>query len=341
MPRLSRSHRLLLALVLLATPVLALGLIEAGFAVEVIDFDPGAAATSTPELALGAPVGGGLFAGSIDTCTLGVGGSLTLRLDPVARDDAGTDLIICENAFYVQDTQQAFVEALFVEVSSNGVDFARFATSYTGTTGPFPAFTGVPPTWYSGFAGVMPVLTEPGGADPLDVVAAGGDAFDLADLAEDPLVVAGLVDLGSIEYVRLVDVEGGQVQDSSGRTIWDAGLDGQSSADVDGVITLYPADNQIGGRPRVSVDLVNDVLRIAVEDDNGLWDVKLGLSASVNGLAVHFEWLLPYFLVAEVTPTRVVLHSLGPIPPGTVPAVLKVAARDLSGMVGGDALVLQ
>jgi len=49
-----------------------------------------------------------------------------------------------------------------------------------------------------------------------------GTGFDLADLAGDPLVAQGKLDLAHVYYVRLVDVIGnGSTFDSSGRPIYD------------------------------------------------------------------------------------------------------------------------
>jgi hypothetical protein len=77
-------------------------------------------------------------------------------------------------------------------------------------------------SWYTGLAGVRPVLTTlPFGPAPLDVVHAGGDAFDLVDLANDPQVLAGAVDLSQVRYVRLTDIDTGTVLDDFGTAIWD------------------------------------------------------------------------------------------------------------------------
>ncbi|MHC5211347.1 MAG: hypothetical protein ACYTG2_11565 [Planctomycetota bacterium] len=312
-----------------------------GYASEVVSTVPGFAATSTPDNVVGAPSGGGIDMGSTDTYSLGVGGSITVRLDPPVVNGAGTDLIVCENPFLVLGTPFSFVEAMYVEVSTNGVDFARFPSRYVGPQGLIPDFTGVSPALYSGLAGVMPAAAHPPEVDPLDVVAAGGDAFDLDALADDPLVTSGVLNLWFVEYVRLVDVETGATTDSQGTLIWDCGNEISSSADLDAIVGVNTLDNQIGGRPEVHVGLVNDVLVIRLADTDGLGDIKSGLTLSVNGFDVPFGWLLPYFVVTDFGPSHVELSSLGTIPPGMFQAVVKVAARDPSGLVGGDAAVVQ
>jgi hypothetical protein len=312
-----------------------------GYADLVVETVPGFAATAAPDNALSAPAGGGLDQGATDTYSLGVGGTITLRLDPPALNGAGTDLIVCENPFYVLGSQFAFVEAMYVEVSTNGVDFARFPSRYVGPQALVPDFTGVSPAHYAGLAGVMPVSAYPPDVDPLDVVAGGGDAFDLDALADHPLVLSGAVDLRIIRYVRLVDVETGVGTDSQGTLIWDCGHQISGSADLDAVVAVNTIQNLIGGRPEVQVDLVNDVLVIRLADIDGLSDIKGGLSLSVNGFVLPLGLLLPYFMITDLGPSHVELSSLGPIPPGMFQAVVKIAARDPSGLVGGDAVVVQ
>jgi len=114
---------------------------------------------------------------------------------------------------------------IFVEVSSNGSDFVRFPTS-TPTTTLSGAFTITDPATATGFAGVSPVLAnvETNTIDPFDPLTAGGDAFDLADLAAFPTVINGTVDLDDIRFLRLVDA---------------VGLDGPGgSADLDAVAVI-------------------------------------------------------------------------------------------------------
>src|SRR5262245_45798262 len=179
------------------------------YAGSVASFTPGPGGDDFGYEALGPPSGGGLFAGSTDAATLGVSGSLTLELSVPAGNGPGTDLLVCENPFLLLgDPTTSFAEVCTVEVSSDNLHFARFPVKYTGPVGPFLPTAGAKLSWYSGLAGVRPVLTSlPFGPAPLDVVHAGGDAFDLADLANDPQVLAGLVSLGDISYVRLTDVD--------------------------------------------------------------------------------------------------------------------------------------
>lgn len=336
--RKTRSWALLGALLL---STLAGGYAFTDYAIAVASVNPGQGASGDPVLGLGAPVGLGLIIGSTDVYTLGVGGSVTYEMDSSVVNAAGADLIVCENPFLVLGTGASFVEAMFVEVSTDGTVFARFPTRYVGNVGPFPPTVGLPPAWYSGFAGVMPVQANLfTGYDPLDAVAAGGDAFDLAELVDDPLVRDQKVKLDEINYVRLIDVQSGVAMDSSATIVWDAGLDSLASADIDAIVAVNSLANQIGGRPRVEMTLDGGWLTIEIEDDNGLNDIKAGLKASVNGLPLPFFTLLPYFFILELTSDRLVLLT-GPIPSGQFGAVLKVGAVDGLGLAGGDAVVIQ
>ncbi|MHC4845819.1 MAG: hypothetical protein ACYTCU_06630 [Planctomycetota bacterium] len=330
---------ILLGALLLST--IAGGYAFTDYAIAVASVNPGPNASGDPVLGLGAPIGVGLLFGSTDVYTLGVGGSVTYELDSSVVNAAGADLVVCENPFLVVGTVTSFVEAMFVEVSTNGTDFARFPTTYVGDDGPFAPTIGLPPAWYAGFAGVMPVFANPlTGFDPLDVVAGGGDAFDLAELLDHPLVLDEKIDLDEINYVRLVDVASGVEMDSFGTLVWDAGLDSLASADIDAIVAVNSQANQVGGRPRVEMTLDNGWLTIEIEDDNGLNDIKAGLKASVNGLPLPFFTMLPYFFITELTDDRLVLFT-GPIPSGQFGAVLKVGAVDGLGLAGGDAVVIQ
>ena len=213
--------------------------------------------------ALGAPSGSGGSAGaggegSTAVYNLGVGGSLTLGFDgpssiggagagatPTPRgiaDGDGADFIVFENAFRADDDPATtFAELVFVEVSSNGTDFARFRV-LSATEEGVGAFGTIDAAAVSGFAGVTPVYANPAENDvnPFDPAAAGGDAFDLADLSGDPLVAAGKLDLDAVRFVRLVDVIGdGRHLDAEGRPIYDPTGLSNGGADIDALSVIH------------------------------------------------------------------------------------------------------
>jgi hypothetical protein len=160
----------------------------------------GVASSGAPENVLGAAT-----ADPLDTVTLGDGGSITVYLESGISNGPLDDFAVFENGFF--DVNGLFAEFAFVEVSSNGVDFVRFDSDALNTF-PVAPFATLDPTDYYGLAG----RHETGF----------GTGFDLADLASDPLVLAGTVNILDIQYVRVVDVIGdGSTTDGLGNPIYD------------------------------------------------------------------------------------------------------------------------
>lgn len=287
---------------------------QSAFAQSVVQYNPGpGGGIFDPTRALDGPEGGGRFTGSIDVASLGVGGSLTLGFAVVITDGPGADLLVFENAFEAGDG--VFSEVAFVEVSTDGVHFARFPARYSGPPAPLPAFGTAPFGSYRGLTGAQPVLAHVGAnpIDPLDPVTAGGEAFDLWDLRLDAGVVAGLVDLQQIHFVRLVDVVAGVDVDSCGQLIYDVG-GSSGSADIDAVAVRHALGMDFTDSPRV--DLVREpsgFLTLRLYDPNGWQDLdfaqlrlsfrlaELGLPAllavtrdvQLSDHSVHLRTVLP------------------------------------------------
>lgn len=143
-----------------------------------------------PDVVLGAPRGAGLRMGSTDVLSLGRAGSLTLALGAAVIDGPGPDLVVFENAFRVGGSPtNVYAEPAHLEVSADGVTWTAF---------PCDALT--PP--YLGCAGLSPVLAnvDTNALDPRDPVAAGGDAFDLANIG-----------VARARFVRVTDGGNGRV----------------------------------------------------------------------------------------------------------------------------------
>ncbi|HET6429423.1 MAG TPA: hypothetical protein VFJ30_13495, partial [Phycisphaerae bacterium] len=248
------SRLILVVLAAAASPVAAAGVEEQQFfASRVVSFDPGPGYAFFPDtnLALGGPRGAPPGAGSLDVVSLGEQGELVLGFGPgqALTDGPGEDLIVFENPLVFGP--YTFAELVRVGVSTNGQDYAFFPT-WCGLTGPVEPGQAIDITKVSGFAGCGPVYADVGGpgepgndVDPFDPAAAGGDAFDLSALADDPLVIAAAVDLGRIYYVKLVDVLGdGTERDSFDNPVYDptgqipdenTPDDWVSSADIDAI----------------------------------------------------------------------------------------------------------
>jgi hypothetical protein len=140
-----------------------------------------------------------------DVFSLGDGGSLTATVSAGIWDGPGDDLAVYENGFLSLDG--LFAEFAYVEVSSDGSQFARFDSSTTHTLA-VPSFGSVDPCHYDGLAGDKPIEE--------------GTGFDLADLTGHPLVSSGQLDLQNVTHVRVVDVIGdGSTLDAGGLPIYD------------------------------------------------------------------------------------------------------------------------
>jgi hypothetical protein len=137
-----------------------------------------------------------------DAVSLGNGGAITLIFETPVADHAGPDLAVFENGFSEQ-----FLELAWVEVSSDGLHFARFASLSTQDEG-ISAYGTLDPREVMGVAGRFR-----GGY---------GTTFDLATLAATEAVLTGRVDLSAITHVRVVDIIGdGNSADSFGHPIFD------------------------------------------------------------------------------------------------------------------------
>ena len=166
----------------------------------------------------------------------GTPGSLTLGFDPPIGNGEGPDFAVFENGFVSMGgtgvAGQIFGELCFVEVSSDGVHFARFP-SRGGQSGPVGAYGTIDATRHFGLAGKH-----------VNSYATGeswGTPFDLEWLHDHPLILSGLVDRARITHIRLVDVVGsGHVVDSCGQALYDPWLTfGSGGADIEAVGVLH------------------------------------------------------------------------------------------------------
>jgi hypothetical protein len=137
--------------------------------------------------------------------SLGDGGFVTLEFETPISDGPGNDLAVFENGFFTEEG--LFLELAFIEVSSNGLDFARFPALALQPL-PVPGFGSVDPALYANLAGTH--------------MAGIGTGFDLAELAGHPLTTGGLLDLSDVAFVRVTDVVGdGSTVDADGRPVYD------------------------------------------------------------------------------------------------------------------------
>lgn len=192
----------------------------------VVDFSPtsSGSAEAQSHAALGMADGGTVSLGDLDEAAILSGdppGQITLGLrHRQLQNGPGWDFAVFENAGLFFDPPFVFGELAFVEVSSDGIAFARFPnTSLNVEPGTGTPDTELDTQFTRAFAGLNPTNTENlAGIHPAGV----GTAFDLDDLAEDPLVRSGDLDLDAARYVRLIDIPGnGSFFDTQGHSILD------------------------------------------------------------------------------------------------------------------------
>ncbi len=191
-------------------------------------------------------------------------GSLTLGFSAAIFDGAGADFAVFENGFAFGGPTSLFAEFAFVEVSSNGTDFARFAAISTNTapTATSGSFQGFDVTNVSNLAGKH--------------ASDWGTPFDLAELVGSPLVTGGLLDLAAINYVRLVDVVGSGELLDGGTPIAGIARDSLGNPILDNWLTFNAAGFDYLGLPTRAVGVVHS----APEPTSAL---LLGLSAVAFG----------------------------------------------------------
>jgi len=137
-------------------------------------------------------------------------GYLTVTFPQPIRNGAGADFAVFENGFNFGSPNGLFAELAYVEVSTNGGDFARFPSISTNTA---------PVTGSGAVAGFdMSNVYNLAGkhADGF------GTPFNLDDVSSNPLVIGGQVNLNNIQFVEIVDIPGnGSFLDSQGHPTLD------------------------------------------------------------------------------------------------------------------------
>lgn len=167
-----------------------------------------------------------------DVVSLGDGGSATLYFESGISNGPNDDFAVFENGF-LDLFNGHFAELAFVEVSSDGIDFARFETSTLNMT-PIGPFDYLDATDYFGLAGRHPIGL--------------GTGFDLAELGGHALVQSGAINLADIRYVRVVDIVGdGSHTDEMGNPLYDpyATPFASSGFDLEAVGVLHVPEPQV------------------------------------------------------------------------------------------------
>ncbi len=290
-----------------------------GWATEVVSYQPAPGLEgqwSDPSMALGPATGSNIdivSLGHLNQEQIGQGaapGEITLSFAEPIRQGRGYDFVVFENAFVATtDTQagslagQMFAELAYVEVSSNGIDFVRFpSVSLTEEL--------------VGRYGTIEIsnVYNLAGKHPNASGICTGTPFDLKEVADDPDVVSGLVDLNDIKYVRIVDVPGsGDFHDdavmhidSGTWPVWDFYADNHPIYDA---WDASPAPDPSGGFDLEAIGVLREQEYTADIDLSGVVDVvdfELFISALDSrfggpGWIARCDLAKPKDLVVDIT----------------------------------------
>jgi len=196
------------------------------WATSVVNYAPTAGVDGlwgNPNNALGPATGDNVFGivslGDLNRSQIDNGqppGQITLAFDETIRNGYGYDFVVFENGLISQFNTsggsiagQMFAELGYVEVSSNGQDFARFpaVSLIPGLVGPYGTIQ-------------ISNIYNLAGKHPNAGGICTGTPFDLQEIADDAKVISGAVDINNIKYVRIVDIPGsGNFRDEAGRCI--------------------------------------------------------------------------------------------------------------------------
>jgi hypothetical protein len=152
----------------------------------------------------------------------------------------GADFTVFENAFRPTGTENIFVEPAIVEVSVNGREYYRFPFDFVPhykedetTLNLFNPFS-----YPRGFAGVRPVFSNNLTPDPTNVLAAGGDSFDLSNIPGADLSWIRFIRITAVGDGWLVDAQGDVVRHSHEAPYWAASGVGNSGFDFDAAVAV-------------------------------------------------------------------------------------------------------
>ncbi len=256
-----------------------------GWATEVVSYKqtPGVDPRwSEPNKALGPATGKGdedIFSlGDLSREQINQGalpGQITLMFGEAIRNGGGYDFAVFENGLLSEFTTpagsaagQMFAELAYVEISSNGEDFVRF---------PAVSLTAEP----VGLFGTIEIsnVYNLAGKHPNSGRTCTGTGFDLQEIAKEPGVISGLVDINDIRYVRIVDIPGtGDFYDEAVRHIdpgtwpaWDCYANNQPIYDAwdTSLVPLHPS----GGFDLEAIGILKEQKYGSDIDLNGVVDM--------------------------------------------------------------------
>ncbi len=158
-------------------------------------------------------------------------GEITLTFDNPITNGGGADFVVFENGFENNANHLFFAELAFVEVSTDGIHFARFGNKFLAADAPVGGYAAIDTSYIYNLAGKHANAYGDSWGTP----------FDLDTLANHSLVIAGDVGLDDINYVKIVDIPGsGDFEDSDGNAIYDAWVTtGSGGFDLEAVGVIH------------------------------------------------------------------------------------------------------
>ena len=191
------------------------------WATQIVEYAPGPQQIGVPAspLASGGATQNALGSPDANTVSLGDGGFITLSFESSFYNQAGPDFAVFENAFLFEGL--VFAELGFVSVSSDGINFSMFPSTFDN------------PTIDDSFGSNFRIIDRDQTNNLAGIHQTGtGTGFDLSDLVDDSLVLQGFVNLDAIQFVRITDAIGdGSTVDILGNSIFDP----------------FPTDLDVGG----------------------------------------------------------------------------------------------
>ena len=198
---------------------------------------------------------------NLSVVSLGDGGTATLTFDRPIKNGEGPDFAVFENSF--NDT---FLELAFVEVSSDGVHFVRFAATSNTPVESVGGMGAIDPTKINNLAGKYR--------------SGWGTPFDLEELSGSENL-----DINNIRFVRIVDVIGSTdptyaTYDSHGNIVVDPyPTNGYSGGfDLDGVAVLN------GGEPYFISDFSSQLSADVLYDNKATTEEGSHITYFENGI---------------------------------------------------------
>ncbi|MCB0819850.1 MAG: T9SS type A sorting domain-containing protein [Bacteroidetes bacterium] len=193
-------------------------------------------------------------AGTAGVVSLGDGGSAVLGFENAIINGEGWDFAVFENSF-----DGLFLELAFVEVSSDGIYYARFpATCLNDSSTVIGTYENADARMYNNLAGKYRVMY--------------GVPFDLEELADDPGI-----DVNWIKFVRVTDVIGSNAtswcsRDQFGNPVIDPFPTPFISGgfDLDAVGVIHQSD------PNLLNEVSNDFIQIFPQPASAILNIRLG-----------------------------------------------------------------